>query len=50
MDPELEIMKIYRTTPQGYSRAAELSHEASDTLCTPLLPDVSILLTDLFEQ
>ncbi|CBE68492.1 MAG: Uma2 family endonuclease [Candidatus Methylomirabilis oxygeniifera] len=49
VDPELETVKVYRTTPHGYSRVAELSHEASDTLCTPLLPDLSIPLIDLFK-
>lgn len=49
VDPELETVKVYRMTPQGYSRVAELSHEASDTLSTPLLPELSIPLTDLFK-
>jgi Uma2 family endonuclease len=41
VDPELETVKVYRV--------AELSHEASDTLSTPLLPDLSISLSDIFE-
>jgi Uma2 family endonuclease len=49
VDPEVETVKVYRMTPQGYSRVAELSHEASDTLCTPLLPDLSLPLLDLFK-
>lgn len=49
VDPELETVKVYRMTPQGYSRVAELSHEASDSLSTPLLPDLTIPLTDLFK-
>jgi Uma2 family endonuclease len=48
VDPELETVKVYRMTPEGYSRAAELSREASDTLSTPLLPELSISLVDLF--
>jgi Uma2 family endonuclease len=49
VDPELETVKIYRTTPQGYSRVAELSHETRDTLTTPLLPDLTVPLIDLFK-
>lgn len=49
VDPELETVKVYRTIPRGYSRVAELSHETRDTLSTPLLPDLSIPLTDLFK-
>ncbi|MBZ0169360.1 hypothetical protein MELA_00714 [Candidatus Methylomirabilis lanthanidiphila] len=49
IDPELATVKVYRMTPQGYCRIAELSHEANDTLRTPLLPDVSIPLINLFE-
>lgn len=49
VDPELETMKVYRMTLQGYRRVAELSRETSDILSTPLLPDLSIPLTDLFK-
>lgn len=49
VDPELETVKVYRMTQQGYSRVAELSHEATDTLSTPLLPELNIPLRDLFK-
>lgn len=49
VDPELETVKVYRTTDQGYVRAAELSQEAGDTLTTPLLPDLRIALLQMFE-
>lgn len=48
VDPELETVKVYRMTPHGYSRVADLSREASDTAGTPLLPELSISLIDLF--
>lgn len=48
VDPELETVKVYWMTSEGYSRAAELSREASDTLSTPLLPELGISLIDLF--
>lgn len=48
VDPELETVKVYRMTPDGYSRAAELSREAGDAIRTPLLSELSIPLIDLF--
>lgn len=48
VDPELEAIKVYRMTTQGYHRTAELSREVDDTLSTPLLPDLTILLKDIF--
>jgi len=49
VDPELEIIKVYRITGQGYRRVAELSREADDALATPLLPDLSLPLSKIFE-
>ncbi len=49
VDPELETVKLYRMTDQGYVRAAELSQETGDTLTTPLLPDLRIALLQIFE-
>ena len=49
VDPELETVKIYRLTDQGYVRPAELSREAHETLSTPLLPDFQLPLAEIFE-
>lgn len=49
VDPELETVKIYRLTDQGYARTAELSKESRDTLTTPLLPRLQIALAEIFE-
>lgn len=49
VDPEVETIKIYRLTEEGYVRAAELSSEAQDSLTTPLLPGLRVTLTDIFE-
>lgn len=48
IDPELETIKVYRLAPQGYVRAAELSREADDGLSTPVLPDLTLALADIF--
>lgn len=49
VDPELEIVKVYRMTEQGYTRVAELNREAGDALVTPLLPSLQISLAEIFE-
>lgn len=49
VDPELQTVKIYRMTDQGYIRVAELDHAANDMLATPLLPGFQISLSQVFE-
>ena len=48
IDPEIEAVKVYRMTAQGYHRTAELSREADDALSTLLLPDLTIPLKNIF--
>jgi Uma2 family endonuclease len=48
VDPELDAVKVYRRDGGVFARAAELTAEAGDILTTPLLPDLSISLADLF--
>jgi len=48
VDPELETVKVYRMTDKGYVRAAELAKEHNDILSSPLLPGLSLLLTEIF--
>ena len=48
VDPELDLVKIYRVTESRYTRVAELTREAQDVLTTPLLPDFSLPLAALF--
>ena len=49
VDPELETVKIFRRTQQGYGRAVELSKERNDLLTTRLLPGFDLALTEIFE-
>ena len=49
VDPELETVKIYRLTDQGYVRAAELARETNEALSTPLLPGFQAPLAEVFE-
>jgi Uma2 family endonuclease len=48
VDPELESVKIYRLSDNGYSRIAELSVEANDMLTSPLFPDWQLPLSLIF--
>jgi Uma2 family endonuclease len=38
VDPETDVVRIYRRTAEGFDRAIELSRETNDVLRTPLLP------------
>lgn len=49
VDPELETVKVYRMTDQGYVRAAESSREANEAVTTPLLTGLQIPLAEIFE-
>jgi Uma2 family endonuclease len=48
VDPELETIKIYRRVDDAFVRVAELSVEHADMLTTPLLPEFSMRLADVF--
>ncbi len=48
VDPELEGIKIYRRTAEGFTRVAELTAEGGDEVTTPLLPDFSISVAAVF--
>lgn len=45
VDPETNLVRIYRRTTGGFDRAIELSREANDVLTTPLLPGLNLSLT-----
>lgn len=48
VDPALETMAVYRPGDGGYVRAAELSLEAGHAVETPLLPGLTLRLSDIF--
>jgi Uma2 family endonuclease len=50
VDPELDVVRIYRKAGERFERPVELSREAADTLTTPLLPDLSLSLHALFKE
>lgn len=44
VDPELDLVKVFRRSGERLPRVAELSAEEHDVLATPLLPGFSIRL------
>ena len=48
VDPVLETVKVYRLNGGVYERVAELSVEAGDRLETPLLPGLTIAVSQIF--
>lgn len=50
IDPELDTIDVYRHIEGKYQRTARLSLEAGDVLATPLLPDLTMPLSTIFED
>jgi hypothetical protein len=50
VDPETDVVRVYRRTTERFDRAPELSREASDVLTTPLLPGLALPLTRLLRD
>jgi Uma2 family endonuclease len=50
VDPELDVIRVYRRTNTSFGRVIELSREADDVLTTPLLPGLEIPLARVFRD
>jgi len=48
VDPDLDVIRVYRRTDAGFDRPVELATEPGDTLSTPLLPGLEVPLTRVF--
>ena len=48
VDPELDVVKVYRRSEGAFGQALELSAERREALTTPLLPGWSAALHELF--
>jgi len=48
VDPEIDVVRVYRRAAQGFARPLELSAEANDGLTTPLLPELNLPLARIF--
>ncbi len=49
VDPDLESVKVFRKKNESFLRAADLSKETDDILTTPLIPNLRIPLTEIFD-
>ena len=50
VDPELDLVKVYRLEEGRFERIAECSSENDDVLTTPLFPELRIPLRELFRD
>ena len=50
IDPELDEIKVYRSTDGRFERVAELSLEHGHALESPLFPGLTLRLSDVFEE
>jgi Uma2 family endonuclease len=50
VDPDVDLVRVYRRTGDRFARPTELSLEAGDVLTTPLLPGIELKLADIFRD
>jgi Uma2 family endonuclease len=50
VDPEIDVVRIYRRADDRFSRPTELSRRAGDVLATQLLPRFTIALDAVFRE
>ena len=50
VDPDVEVIRIYRRDQETFDRAIELSREAHDVLTTALLPGLDMRLARIFRE
>jgi Uma2 family endonuclease len=50
VDPEIDVVRVYRRGAEGFERPIELRAEASDALTTPLLPGLTLPLPRIFSR
>jgi hypothetical protein len=48
VDPELDVVRVYRRDGERFGRPQELASEAGDVLTTTLLPGLDLPLSDIF--
>jgi Uma2 family endonuclease len=50
VDPDIDVIRVYRRSGDRFERAFELSAEVGDLLTTALLPGLTIPLADVFAE
>jgi Uma2 family endonuclease len=48
VDPDLDVVRVYRRENEAFSRPLELSREAGDVLHSPLFPELELTLQRIF--
>ena len=48
VDPEIDVVRLYRNSASGFGRPVELRRDAGDSLTTILLPALEISLDEVF--
>jgi Uma2 family endonuclease len=48
VDPDIDVVRVYRHGEGKYQRAQELSLDHSDVLTTTLLPGLELKLSEIF--
>ena len=49
VDPDIDVIRVYARTADGFDRARELSVASGDVLTMPVLPGLDIPLARVFE-
>jgi Uma2 family endonuclease len=50
VDPEIDVVRVYRLVGEAFERPVELRRDAGDTLTTVLMPGLQIPLDDVFSS
>lgn len=50
VDPDVDVVRIFRRAQESFARPVELSREADDLLTTPILPGLEIPLREVFRE
>jgi Uma2 family endonuclease len=50
VDPDIEVVRVYRRNGDSFARPTELSREAGDALTTSLLPGLELPLARIFRE
>ena len=50
VDPEIDVVRVYRRSGDRFERPVELSRAAGDVLTTALLPGLDLPLGEIFEE
>ena len=50
VDPEIDVVRVYRRSGDRFERPVELSRAAGDVLTTALFPELELPLSEIFED